>query len=124
MTPVQRRRLASARMKAQWQDPVFRAAASSAASRTMKAKWSNPSFVDKQMRAAVRNWSRPDYRQRQGRAIQAGRRPLPLANQPPGDPCTSSKDGTACSRRGPHAFHVAVVGRLDDASLTMTGWAS
>ena len=118
------RRLASERMKALWRQPAFRAARSRAASQQMTANWRNPVFVDKQWRAAVRNWSRPEYRLHQQRRIIAGKRAMPLANAPGGQPCTDAKDGHPCSRRDEHRYHVAVVGNLPDATLGLMGWAS
>ena len=88
----------------------------------MKMNWANPAFVDKQMMAAVRNWSKPDYRQRQGRLIMAGKRPMPLARQPDGMLCDQAQGGVQCARRGPHSYHVAPTGTLSDASLTLIGW--
>lgn len=124
MTTRLARRLASQRMTALWKQPAFRAARSQAASRQMAANWRNPAFVDKQWRAAVRNWAKPDYRLHQQRRIIAGKRPLPLANQPAGQPCAEAKDGRVCSRQDDHRYHVAVVGALADASLGLMGWAS
>ena len=109
-------------MKQLWQNPTFRRRQSEAASARLKVLWTKPAFVDKQLRAAVRNWSDPAYRQRQGRLIAAGRRPVPLAGQPAGPTCPAANDGLPCGRRGPHAYHVAVVGSLKDATLALVGW--
>lgn len=105
-------------MKKQWQDPAFRAARSKAASRTMKTLWATPGFVDRQLMAAVKNWSRPEYRLKQQRAIIAGQRPMPLADQPPGEPCPEQQ----CQRKGPHSYHVGIQGTLTNADLTLVGW--
>lgn len=115
---IRARREASKRMKALWATPEFREAASSRARQRMKALWATPGFVDRQLQAAVRNWSKPDYQQRQGRRIQRGERPVPLANQPLGEPCPLEQ----CIRQGPHNYHCRLEGNLADATLRLTGW--
>lgn len=121
---MNRKQRASQQMKALWADPEFRARRSQAAAARMSLLWSSPAFVDRQLRAMVRSWGNAAHRYRQMSAIRDGRRPAPLATQPPGPACPMAHGSSPCSRRGPHGYHVAVVGTVDDGSLRLVGWVS